>query len=278
MTGYFPPGAPIRRIGAESVLMLGGGRALLMQAAHPLVAAGIVEHSDYGADPWKRLGRTLLALYTVVFGTREEADRTGAIVQAVHRPVRGCLREPVGAFAAGTPYAASDPELMLWVHATLVDTGLVMHEAFVGPLSEADREGFYQDMKTVARVFGTPAHVLPDRLADFEEYLRATIASLAVGADARAVRAVVLHPPVPLALRPGFRVLRPLTVGLLPAKLREAYGLRFGRVQRLALETAERSARLALVPLLPRRLRVVRGEHGGGIPLRVLTAFSEGQR
>ena len=89
MTGYFPPGAPIRRIGAESVLMLGGGRALLMQAAHPLVASGIVEHSDYSADPWKRLGRTLLALYTVVFGTREEADRTGAIVQAVHRPVRG---------------------------------------------------------------------------------------------------------------------------------------------------------------------------------------------
>lgn len=274
MTGYFPPGAPIRRIGAESVLMLGGGRALLMQAAHPLVAAGIVGHSDYDADPWKRLGRTLLALYTVVFGTREEADRTGAIVQVVHRPVRGRLRETVGPFAAGTLYAASDPELMLWVHATLVDTGLVMHEAFVGPLSEAEREGFYQDMKTVARVFGTPAHVLPERLADFEAYLRATIASLAVGADARAVRAVVLHPPVPLALWPGFRALRPVTVGLLPAELREAYGLRFGRVQRLALETAERSARRALVPLLPRPLRVVRDEHGGGIPLRVLTAFA----
>ncbi len=256
--------------------MLGGGRALLMQAAHPLVAAGIVEHSDYGADPWKRLGRTLLALHTVVFGTREQADRTGAIVQAVHRSVRGHLREPVGPFAAGTPYAASDPELMLWVHATLVDTGLVMHEAFVGRLSEADREGFYQDMKTVARVFGTPAHVLPERLADFEEYLRETIASLAVGADARAVRDVVLHPPVPLALRPGFRALRPVTVGLLPAELRELYGLRFGRAQRLALGAAERSARRALVRLLPRPLRVVRDEHGGGLPLRLLTAFARG--
>lgn len=274
MTGYFPPGAPVRRIGAESVLMLGGGRALLMQAAHPLVAAGIVEHSDYGADPWKRLGRTLLALYTIVFGTREEADRTGAIVQAVHRSVRGRLREPVGPFAAGTPYAASDPELMLWVHATLVDTGLVMHEAFVGPLSQADREGFYQDMKTVARVFGVPAHVLPERLAGFEAYLRATIASLAVGADARAVLEVVLHPPVPLALWPGFRALRPVTVGLLPAELRELYGLRFGGAQRLALGAAEQSARRALVRLLPRPLRVVRDEHGGGLPLRVLAAFA----
>lgn len=274
MTGYFPPGAPVRRIGAESVLMLGGGRALLMQAAHPLVAAGIVAHSDYAANPWKRLGRTLLALYTVVFGTREEADSTGAIVQAVHRSVRGRLGEPVGRFPAGTPYAASDPELMLWVHATLVDTGLVMHEAFVGPLSPADREGFYQDMKTVAEVFGVPAHVLPERLVEFEEYLRVTIASLAVGADARAVLDVVLHPPVPLALRPGFRALRPVTVGLLPAELRALYGLRLGPVQRLALGTARRSASRVLVPLLPRSLRVVRDERGGGLPLRVLTAFA----
>src|SRR5207302_10499142 len=98
--GYFTPDSAIRRIGNRSVLMLGGPRALLLQAAHPLVAAGIVDHSRFAAEPWKRLARTMTALYTIVFGTRAEADRVGAIVQAVHASVRGRLREDVGAFEA----------------------------------------------------------------------------------------------------------------------------------------------------------------------------------
>src|SRR5919204_5742127 len=91
-SGYFDPDSAIRRIGRESVLMLGGARALLMQAAHPSVAAGIVEHSDYASDPWKRLGRTLYALYTVVFGTRSEADAAGARVKAVHGGIHRRIR------------------------------------------------------------------------------------------------------------------------------------------------------------------------------------------
>src|SRR6266536_4831027 len=108
--GYFGPDSVIRRIGNRSVLMLGGPRALLLQAAHPLVAAGIVGHSNFEAEPWQRLARTMTALYTIVFGTRAEADGVGALVQTVHESVRGRLRESVGAFPAGTPYAADDPE------------------------------------------------------------------------------------------------------------------------------------------------------------------------
>src|SRR2546427_622103 len=110
----------IRRSGGEAVLMLGGGRALLMQAAHPLVAAGIVEHSRYAEEPWRRLARTMVALYTVVHGTKADADAVAAQVRGVHARVAGV--------ANGRRYSALDPELQLWVHSTLVDTGLVVYE------------------------------------------------------------------------------------------------------------------------------------------------------
>ena len=258
--------------------MLGGGRALLMQAAHPLVAAGIVAHSDYRAQPWQRLGRTMTALYTIVFGTRAEADRAGAIVQAVHASVSGSLAADVGPFPAGTPYAASDAELMMWVHATLVDTGLVMYETYVGALEPPAREGFYQDMKIVAQVFGTPENVLPPTLAAFEDYRRERLASsdLSVGGDARAVAETVLDPPVPEPLRPGFRMLGLATVGLLPERLREQYGLRWTRAHDVAFRASAASVRSLVVPALPKPVRIVASDRrrDGGLPLRVLAAFA----
>src|SRR6476646_1505177 len=117
--GYFEEDAAIRRIARESVLMLGGPRALLMQAAHPLVAAGIVDHSHFRQDPWRRLARTMAGLYTIVFGTREQAERVGAVTRITHERV--CGRR------GNDTYHAADPGLMLWVHSTLVDTGLVMY-------------------------------------------------------------------------------------------------------------------------------------------------------
>ena len=121
--GYFGVDAAIRRIAREPVLMLGGPRALLMQAAHPLVAAGIVDHSHFQQDPWRRLARTMTALYTIVFGTQEQAEHIGAITRAAHGGVRGRRGRRV--------YTAADPGLMLWVHSTLVDTGLAMYETYV---------------------------------------------------------------------------------------------------------------------------------------------------
>lgn len=259
--GYFAPDAAVRRIGRESVLMLGGARALLMQAAHPLVAAGIVDHSRYREDPWRRLARTMAALYTIVFGTREEADRMGELTRAAHRRVRG-ERD-------GRPYSASDPELMLWVHSTLVDTGLAMHETFVGPVRPAIAEEFYAQMQVVGAVFGVPPEIHPSDLAAFRAYQRRMLEGpVRVGADARAVAESVLSPPVPLPLRPTVRALALQSALLLPAELREQYGLRLRLADRAALLAASRSAR-RLVPLLPPQLR--RTER---LPLRLLTAVA----
>jgi uncharacterized protein (DUF2236 family) len=261
--GYFESGSAIRRIGRESVLMLGGGRALLMQAAHPLVAAGIVDHSRYRDDPWRRLARTMTALYTIVFGTREQADRMGAIVRTVHRRVRGDRD--------GCTYSAADPDLMLWVHSTLVDTGLAMYETYVGRVEQGVAEEFYEQMKTVATVFGAPPDVHPPTLDDFRAYQREMIASgtVRVGADAREVARSVLAPPVPAALRPALRGLVLANVGLLPEPLREQYGLGWGPARAALLAASAQSSRRLVVPLLPHPLR--RTER---LPLRVLTAFA----
>ena len=256
MDGYFTDDSAIRRVSRESVLMLGGPRALLMQAAHPLVAAGIVDHSRYREDPLRRLARTMVALYTIVFGSRDEADRMGAITRAAHRRVHG---------SRGTrAYSAADPDLMLWVHSTLVDTGLTLYELYVRRLEPATAEEFYVQMKVVAHVFGVPDDVHPQTLSDFRAYQRDLISNgtVRVGDDARAIAQTVLSPPVPLPLRPALSVLAAQAAGLLPAELREQYGLR------RPLPGAVGWTR-TLVPLLPPQLR--RTER---LPLRMLAAFT----
>ena len=260
--GYFGEDAAIRRIACESVLMLGGPRALLMQAAHPLVAAGIVDHSRFRQDPWRRLARTMAALYTIVFGTREQAERIGAITRAARGGVRGRRGRRV--------YTAADPGLMLWVHSTLVDTGLAMYETYVRRVEPEMAEEFYEQMKVVATVFGVPPDVHPPTLADFRSYQRSLLESgeVRVGADARAVAATVFSPPAPLPLRPALRALAAQSAGLLPPALREQYGLRWTRADGLALRASSQLCR-RLVPLLPPALR--RTER---LPLRLLTAFA----
>lgn len=241
--------------------MLGGPRALLMQAAHPLVAAGIVDHSRFRQDPWRRLARTMTGLYTIVFGTREQADRVGAVTRTAHRRV--CGRH------GSHTYSAADPALMLWVHSTLVDTGLVMYETYVRELEPATAEDFYQQMKVVATVFGVPPDVHPPTLADFRSYQRSLLESgeVRVGPDARDVAAVILAPPAPLPLRAALRTIAAQGAGLLPPTLREQYGVRWSRADGLALRASSQSCR-SLLPLLPPVLR--RTER---LPLRLVAAF-----
>jgi uncharacterized protein (DUF2236 family) len=272
MDGYFAPGSAVRLVGRESVLMLGGGRALLMQVAHPLVAAGVHAHSDYERNPWGRLARTMIALYSIVHGSREEADRVAEQVRLVHGHVRGSHR--------GRRYSAFDPDLMMWVHATLVDTGLVMYETFVRPLPRDVQEAFYADMKLVARVFGVPERAVPPTLAEFVEYKRALLASaeLRVGAQARAVAQIVLRPPVPAPLRPGFAALARVTAALLPEELQERYGLVAGRSGRVALAASAHAVRRLLLPALPARLRSLEPRAGEPVasvpPLRLVARLA----
>ena len=160
--GYFAPESPIRRIGNTPLTpFLGGGPAVLLQVAHPLVAAGVVQHSDFRHDLWRRLIRTLGALYLITYGSKEEADRAGQAVQAVHEHVRGETLDRLGRFPAGTRYSASDPELQLWVHATLVESSLAAYQRFVRRLAREEQERYYREMSVVAQLFGVPANVLP---------------------------------------------------------------------------------------------------------------------
>jgi uncharacterized protein (DUF2236 family) len=251
--GYFQPESVIRRVGNSPLVpLLGGGPAVLLQVAHPLVAAGVVYHSDYKTDLWQRLLRTLRALYLIVYGSRKEAEMAGKAVRAVHAHVQGRTRERLGPFSAGTPYSASDPDLMLWVHATLVEASLATHRRFLGRLAPDEEEAYYAEMGLVARLFGLPSTALPARLADFREYLDAQLtgSEICVTAPAREVSAVILEAPLPAPLRVLVPAHRLATAALLPQRLRQEYGLRWSRAHALPLAIAARSLHVLAVPLL----------------------------
>ena len=250
--GYFSPESVIRRIGNDPLVpLLGGGPAVLLQVAHPLVAAGVVAHSDYRRDLWRRLLRTLRAVYLIVYGNKAEAERAGAAVQAVHARVVGRTTEQMGPFPPGTPYSASDPELMLWVHSTLVETALVIYRRFVGPLASGEDEAFYREMALVARLFGTPADVIPPTLADFHAYVRGELSgrNIVVTPAALDVAETVLDAPVRGPLRLAGPAHRLATAALLPPRLRREYGLRWSSAHAAALPVAARSLRLVVLPL-----------------------------
>jgi uncharacterized protein (DUF2236 family) len=236
--GLFRPGGWLRRVSAEPVLLFGGGRALLLEVAHPLVAAGVAEHSDFERDPFGRLRRTLDAMSAIVFRPRADALAAARGVEAAHLRVRGRLRCDAGPFRAGTPYSGRDPELVLWVWATLVDTALLVYERFVAPLDALALAAYYRDQRGVARLLGVPEALLPETPAGFRHYVDGMLSGdvLTVTAQGRAVAAAVLDPAARVA---GQRRVADLTVALLPPRLRQAFGLawdeeRARRVERLA--------------------------------------------
>jgi uncharacterized protein (DUF2236 family) len=253
VAGGFTPDSAIWRISREPVLMLGGGRALLLQAAHPLALAGIVRHSGYRAGPWARLQRTMNAVWIAVYGTPEEAERVGRRVRSIHARVHGRLDRAMGPFPAGTPYDARDPELLLWVHATLVDTALQMYRTYVRPLGLDEQEAYYQDMKALARLFGTPEEAIPDTYADFVAYWRAMLDGgvICVTPEARELARTVLRPPLPVYARPAWEVVNFATVGFLPAHLRRDYGFTWTPAHSVLLAASAQAARRTVVPLLP---------------------------
>ena len=221
------PGTLTRRINLEPVVLLGGGRALLLQVAHPLVAAGVADHSDYESDPWGRLVRTLETMSVLAFGPPGASKRQTVRLARVHRGVTGQSAE-------GVAYRAADPALLVWVWATLVDTALVVYERCYGRLSDVDRQRYYEEQKLVARACGVPASVCPPSFADFQAYMAHMVeAELRVTPEARAIAASVLAPPLPGLLGPMAALpARLVTAALLPAAVREQYGFTWGATER----------------------------------------------
>jgi uncharacterized protein (DUF2236 family) len=236
----FAANSAARRVHGEGALLLGGGRALLLQVAHPSIARGVAAQSDYAGQRWKRLLRTLRPMYAIVFGDERQAREAIDSLNRVHERIRG------------PGYDALDPELLLWVLATLIETSLEMHRRFVWPLPAEEAEAYYADMCRLGLLLRIPAAHLPADLAAFRAYFDAAVDGLRVGEEARRIARELLR-WTPLNA-PFMAPLRLITAGTLPPSLRAQYGFSWGSKRESALLGLGASTRL-VVPRLPRRLR-----------------------
>ena len=251
--GLYGPTSEAWALNREAMLLLGAGpRALLLQLAHPLVAAGVAEHSDFRSDPWARLQGTLRSYLTIVYGTGTAARAEIRRLNGLHRTI------------TGDGYRARDPELSLWVHATLVDSTIVVADHWLQPVSRGRRARYYAETLPIGRAFGIPAALLPPDIDAFEAYVGRMLGPggpIRVGPVARELAHVVLHPPLGPVI-PAFAALpAPLyswtlwpAVGLLPTTVRQEYRLPWGWRERAVaawLVAGWRSWR----PILPAGLR-----------------------
>lgn len=254
--GFFEQHSTIWRVNREVILLAAGGRALLMQVAHPKVAAGVAQHSDFQKDPFARLHRTMAAMWSIVFDAEPQARAALEAIEKVHARVRGVVDPGEGSFA-GTPYDANDQELLLWVYATLIDSALVGYEQFVAPMSRREKNAYYDDSRALARLFGIDEKLIPTALDDFEQYMHRMIAGyeITVGPTARTLGRDILYarPRLFKLAGPLFRL---VTAGLLPEKLRQGYGLKWSARRAKLLARFSRMVRL-LLPLIPGAIRIV---------------------
>jgi uncharacterized protein (DUF2236 family) len=218
------------RINGERLMLLGWTRAILMQLAHPLIAAGVYDHSSFRADPRTavvRLRHTVQAMLALTFGNDQEQALAYGGIRAIHRRVNGQLPVNAGRFAAGTPYSAEDPDLVLWVHATLLESIPLTYERLIAPLSVADRDAYCVEAARVAIALGAREAEVPRSWAAVRRYLDATIAAgtIAVTPQALELSGALLAPRFPAIATPAAWINRLFSVGDLPPFIRQQYGL-----------------------------------------------------
>jgi uncharacterized protein (DUF2236 family) len=273
MADHFPKGSVIRRVNNEPAIMFGAGRALLLQLAHPAVAQGVQDHSEFKKNPFKRLQGTLEATYEVLFGSSELARDVGRRIQWVHE------------YVVGPGYTANDPSNLLWVHATLCDTALRCYEQLVEELSPEDAETYYQEMKQVALVFGVGLEHQPGTLADFRAYMDRSVAEIEMTAVGKDLAGFILDPALPLGLHIPFRPLlllqRLFTLGSLPEPVRGQLDVTWGPREQARYDRAQRTVR-SVFRALPRPIRTAGNRVGGPVLLwmaaRHVRQFEDKQR
>jgi uncharacterized protein (DUF2236 family) len=222
--GLFGPGSMAWRLHKEPALLVGGLRALMVQALHPLAIAAVEDHSDYRADVWGRYARTSNYVVSTIFGTTRQAQALGSRVREVHRPIRGVDR------VTGRPYAADDPVLLLWIHTTLVESFLAAYRRFVGPLSEAEGDRYVAEMVRQATLVGLGEDEVPATEAGNRAFIASCGPDLMVTQGALEAVDTVLHPPLPAWRRPFWWVAGQAAISLMPDDALRLLGIRRRRV------------------------------------------------
>src|SRR4051794_32746536 len=256
VAGVFGPDTVTWQIDREAVIFLGAGRAVLLQLAHPWVAAAIAEHSRTLADPIGRFHRTFDIVFAMVFGSLDRALASSRQLHRRHGMIVGEMSENVGPFAAGSRYCANDVAALRWVHATLVETALMAHDLVLPPLSMEERERYWVESRSFGALFGLSADDLPENWSAFTAYT-ATMAqseTLTVSQAARDIAAQIFAGARPW-LRPP-RWYRALTAGLLPKPLCAGFGFELDERDIRAADNALKWIR-RVYPKLPDRLRYV---------------------
>jgi Uncharacterized protein conserved in bacteria len=250
--GYFGPRSVSWQVHREVTVLFGGARAVLMQAAHPLVIAGARATGFYERNPWKRLQRTLILTYTITFGTKAEAHVAADRINDVHTRISGTDE------ITGLPYDALDPELLLYVHACLVDSALLFEELTVGKLDAAGRQRFHEEQMLAAELVKVPREIIPPTVPALRDYLDGVYASgiTRVTDSARKVADLFHHPPKDAEWRPALKGVSRLAFGTLPPSMREQYGIRLGPTKRAAMAASFPLIRAAR-PLLPSKYRYI---------------------
>jgi uncharacterized protein (DUF2236 family) len=244
--GLFGPTSTTWRVSREIVVLLGGGaRALMLQVAHPKVAAAVADHSRYRSDPLGRLSDTLNAIYGFTFADMRGVERILDHVHHLHTHVYGHTPDD-------RAYSALDPHLLLWVYATLIDSSLLAYETFVSPLAASERDVFYAELRSAAPRWGIRASELPGSLVDLRAWMANLIASgeVRVSPQARSVGRDILEPRVWWVPRPVELLMRELTVWLLPPPLRMGFGYTWGPRREQVMSRLSACSR-TIVPRLP---------------------------
>lgn len=251
-SGYFGPDSLSWQVHREVTVLFGGARALLMHAAHPLVVAGATQTGMYERNPWKRLQRTLILTYTMTFGTKVEAHAAADRINEVHTRINGV--DPV----TGKRYDALDPDLLLYVHACLVDSAILFEQLTVGDLDDAGRQRFHEEQKLAAELCLVPRELVPpswqslrEWIADFESR-----GELQVTDGARKVLDLFVNPPKEAEWRPVLRAVSRLAYGTLPTGIRDMYGLDLGPLKQAGMRAAFPLIRVGR-PFLPPKYRFI---------------------
>lgn len=218
------PGSVTWKVNREVIAVAGWGRAILLQLAHPAVAAGVHDHSCFRGSlraSLRRLRSTVDAMLAMTFGDREQMIAAAARINTIHDRVRGSVRD-----GGRQPYSAHDPGLQRWVHVTLLESIQLTYERLVEPLSVRERDRYCSEAAIMEPLLGMPAGSLPRTSAQLDACIQEMLAGgqLAVTDTSRALARAVLYPPNWYLVWPVFRPMQLLTIGGLPPAVREAYG------------------------------------------------------